>query len=77
MDRAVLIDHLIKAERHIAKGDRILAQQRSLIYQLEQDGHDTSAAQALLRSMEELQALHRADRERIRAELEDSEKAPR
>lgn len=77
MDRAVLIDHLIKAERHIAKGDRILAQQRALIHELERDGHDSSAARALLHSMEELQALHFADRDRVRGEIEDADRASR
>lgn len=73
MDRAALKEHLTQAERHIATGERNLSQQRALLRELERDGHDTSAARALLGSFEELQALHLADRDRLRAELAEAE----
>ncbi len=65
----MLLEHLAKAERHVEIGERDLAKQRALIDELRRDGHDTRAAEKLLATFEEVQKLHVADRERIRAEL--------
>jgi regulator of protease activity HflC (stomatin/prohibitin superfamily) len=69
MDRAMLQKHLAQAERHVAEGEAHLARQRALIRKLERDGHGSRAARLFLRSLEETQALHLADRDRVRAEL--------
>lgn len=69
MERAVLLRHLAQAERHIAEGEQRLIHQRAVIRELEQDGHRTGSARALLAALEQTQALHFADRERLRAEL--------
>lgn len=68
--------HLAQAERHVAEGEAHLARQRALIRKLERDGHGSRAARRFLRSLEETQALHEADRDRVRAELRIAERAP-
>jgi hypothetical protein len=65
----MLEEHLLLAEEHIATGKRNIAKQRSIIHELERDGHDTAMAKMLLAQFEELEALHMADRNRIMAEL--------
>lgn len=71
MDRHMLLEHLAQAERHVAEGERLLAQQHLQVDGMERDGHDSSMARELLHTMERTQVLHLADRERIRRELED------
>jgi hypothetical protein len=77
MDKALMRRHLAQAERHVAEGEAHLARQRELIRKLERDGHGTRAARLFLRSLEETQALHLADRERIRRECRRAERAIR
>lgn len=69
MDRATILDHLQLAERHVAEGERHIARQKEIIVELENDRHDAIAARALLVQFEEMQVLHIADRDRLRAEL--------
>lgn len=69
MDRATVERRLAQCERHVALGAEHVRSQRELIAKLEKDGHDTTAAAALLLQFEELQALHIADRDRLRQEL--------
>ncbi len=67
-------EHLALAKGHAARGQRIIEEQHRLIAWLEQDGHDTSQARALLREFEQMQALHLADRDRLEKELEAAKK---
>jgi hypothetical protein len=69
MDRVILEDHLAAAERHLAEAECEVAYQREHVVQLERDGLDTAEPTRLLRQLEELQALHVADRERVLKEL--------
>jgi hypothetical protein len=69
MDRALLLDHLATAERHVAEGEHHLARQRRLIAEMERDGHDTRSALELLSTLEQTQAMHVSHRDHIRAEL--------
>jgi len=73
MDRAMLLDHLAQAEHHVSVGARHIARQREIIAELERTGADSTEANLLLQLLEELQALHLADRDRLRAELGVSE----
>ena len=66
MNRELLERSLAQAERHVIQGERHVARQRDLVARLERDGHDTSQAIQLLRQFQELQALHIADRDRLR-----------
>ena len=61
--------HLAQAERHVVEGEEHLARQRALIDKLRRDGHDTTTAVELLHEFERSQAVHVAERDRIRAEL--------
>jgi hypothetical protein len=67
--RAALLEHLAQAERHVAEGAAIIARQKSLILELEKDGHDTTSSRSLLRQFEEIQHLHIEDRDRLKTEL--------
>jgi hypothetical protein len=69
MERTILLEHLLRTEEHIAKGERHLTRQREIIQQLERDGHDASTARDFLTTLEQTQDLHVANRERVRAEL--------
>ena len=70
MDRAMLLDHLAMAERHIADGEKILADRRSRIERVRAIGHDTAEAEKALADFEEAQTVYIADRERLLGEFE-------
>jgi hypothetical protein len=72
MNRITTLRLLAHAERCVREGERRLDRERALLEKLERGGHETSYARALLRQMEEAQALCIADRDRIRAELNAS-----
>jgi hypothetical protein len=58
IDRQQTMEHLALAEEHVALGAKNVARQREIIAELRRDGHDTTAASALLVQFEEAQALH-------------------
>jgi hypothetical protein len=66
MNRELLERSLAQAGRHVIQGRAPRCPQRDLVAKLERDGHDTSQAIQLLRQFQELQALHIADRDRLR-----------
>jgi hypothetical protein len=68
-DRAMLERHLAQAERHVSDGEHTVARQREIVAKLVKDGHDSRMAQELLTQFEQSQAIHVADRDRIRSEL--------
>jgi hypothetical protein len=72
MDREFLSWTLERAEQHIVQGAQHIRNQRELIARLAGRGHDAAVAQELLREFERTQAMHIADRDRLRAELEQS-----
>lgn len=69
METAVLLEHLAQAERHVRQGAEHIRRQREIIAELEGHGHDSTAAKKLLTQFEEMQALHIADRDRLKSEL--------
>jgi hypothetical protein len=69
MDREMLQRHLAQAEQHTEAGRKHIARQREIITELECDGHETTTAWALMDQLEQAQAMHIADRERILREL--------
>jgi hypothetical protein len=69
MDRTVVEQHLAQAERHVTEGENHIARQRELIDELASGGHDLKAARDLLAQFEDVQTLHVADRDRLRAQL--------
>ncbi|WP_114946763.1 hypothetical protein [Microvirga calopogonii] len=46
-------EHLAKADRDIADGERRVAEQIILIEQMRKDGHDTALAEEFLRNLEQ------------------------
>jgi len=70
MDRAMHVQHLEEAERHIAQGKRHIVEQEDRIANLARDGHDTTEARKLLDNFYATQMLHIQHRDRIRKELE-------
>ena len=69
MDRAMLAERLVRAECDIVLGESHLARQRGVVAERWRQGLDVSEAIALLTRLEELQAMHVADRDRLRAKL--------
>ena len=61
LDRDTLVRALAMAERYIAEGKRRLRRQREIPQSLASGGHDTTAAEGLLRQFEDVQALRIAD----------------
>jgi len=70
MDRQTLLDHLALAERDVSEGEIHVARQRELVAKMEQGGHETGLARALLQKFEELLAIHKGDRDRLRGEVQ-------
>ena len=63
-------EHLGKAERDIAEGERRITRQMVLIERLKQEGHDTAEAEKLLLTLRETLAEWQTHREEILRELE-------
>jgi hypothetical protein len=69
MDRELLEKSLAEAERGVIDAERHIATQRDFVARLECDGHDPTQAMQLLQRFLELQAMHIADRDRLRKVL--------
>ena len=77
MDRALLLQLLVQAERDVAAGERKLARQREIITTLERDGHDATKAVALLAQLNHIQAMRVADRDGLVQDLTERPADPR
>ncbi len=64
-DLAQELQHLERADAHIEKALARIAQQQRLIAELERDGHDATAARALLATMEGVLETFEAHRQAI------------
>ena len=69
MDPDLLLDHLDRAERHIASYRKKITEQIEFIAWLNWLHKDATGAIALLREFEMRLAAHTTDRERLRAQL--------
>jgi hypothetical protein len=69
MDRAMWERHLAIAERHVGEARGHISHQRQIIAELEQGGHDTTMARAILTQLEATLKLHIEDRDRLQADL--------
>jgi hypothetical protein len=65
MDRAMVLEHLEMAHRHVSDGERHVARQRALIAELDRDGHDSWRARLLLQQFEDMLRLHVQERDRL------------
>jgi hypothetical protein len=70
-DRAEEERHLAAADWHIAKREAWVARQQKLIERLTAGGHDTTAAERLLRNFDDLLDMARAHRQLILRRLEE------
>jgi hypothetical protein len=61
-----------QAERHVARGEVILARQRATIVASERMGRNVESSKKFLSVFEESQRLHVADRDRLRRDLENA-----
>lgn len=68
--RQAMMDHLLQVEHHVMQGERHVERQREIVAKLEQiDPEEAARALELLAQFEQMQAMHIADRERLRHEL--------
>ena len=72
MDRGVILDQLALALRNVAQTEMHIAQQHESIETLERLGLDASALKGALIQFEELRAMHIADRDRLKKELDEN-----
>jgi hypothetical protein len=64
-----LTEQLTETERHIAQGERLIERQRRVVAEFQSNGGDAREATRVLNQLMELQAVHIADRDRLRKEL--------
>src|SRR5688572_17875314 len=69
MDRGLILEHLHRAERHIASARKKITEQIEFIAWLNWFRKDATGAKGLLRDFERRLAAHATDRERLRAQL--------
>lgn len=67
--KSLLREHLEQAERHVAQGEQHIRSQKARIVDLERDGRDTTQARQVLKTFEDSQKMHVADRDRARQEV--------
>ena len=70
MERSIIQRHFEQAMEHVLLGEIHVAGQRKRVATLERNGLDTARSRKLLAQFEEIQALHVADLDRLRHELE-------
>ena len=70
MDKmALLLEHLTQAQQHVAEGAVHIAEQQQRITELPEGGHDTTQAEALLKTFLETQRTHEEGLATLRAEI--------
>jgi Tfp pilus assembly protein PilN len=72
VNREVILEQLMQAERNIGTGECESTRLRQDLARLERAGDTTDDARQALQTCEQLQALHRAERTRLLAELSTS-----
>jgi len=71
MDRQALLDHLVEAEHRVAFGSNKIQEQHRVIAEFMRHGDDTVEAVSVLNKLLEAQGTHEANRDRLKAELEE------
>lgn len=72
MNRETILEHLALTERHIGTGEYTATRLRQNLTYLERAGDATDEARQALQTCEQSQAVHRAERTRLLAELSTS-----
>jgi hypothetical protein len=70
MDRSRQLQHLEQAERHLLRGEQNISDQEQRIEVLEQHGHETTLARAVLETLLSTQTQFVAHRDQILRELD-------
>ena len=68
--RALLLEHLEVAAKHVADGEHHIRRQEILTADLVRAGHDTKPSASFLQELKAAQQVHLASRDRIKRELE-------
>ena len=71
MDRRELLDLLAAAEQNLREADRTVQRHEEILEVLSASGHDLTHAKEVLATYKQTQARLRAERDRLRAELEN------
>jgi hypothetical protein len=69
MKRAAVLESIARAERDVARGQKLLSRQKRIVQGLERGGHDARVGRELLLHLEGSQALHVAELARLQALL--------
>ena len=69
MDCETLLHFLEQTTRRVADNEHNIALQKTIIHERMRDGLPTADARTLLRTLEDIQAMHIARRERLELEL--------
>ena len=69
MDRETLMHFLEQTKRRVADNEHNIALQKTFIYERMHDGRPTAEAKTFLRTLEDIQAMHIARRDRLESEL--------
>jgi hypothetical protein len=72
MNREFVEMALAQVERHVARGEIIIARQRATIVAAERIGRDVALCKEFLSVFEESQRLHIAHRDRLRKDMENA-----
>lgn len=67
--RAMLVELVARAERHVAQGEEHLERQRRVVAERQRQGLDDNEAKDLVIRLEQSQAAHLARRDQLRKEL--------
>lgn len=76
MELTLILEHLAKADQHLALSEEHLTEQRLRIAGLERYGHDTALARKLLLTFEQTRDLCLEERLRVLAELDNLDREP-
>ena len=71
----ILEDHLARAEDYVALGAEHIANQKTIVANMESQGLHTTESIRLLTTFEQLQIVRVAHQDRLRAELAEARKA--
>ena len=69
MDLELLAARLVQAEERVVEGAKYIAEQSAFVATLERNVGDTTTARHLLAHFEAMQAMHVAERDRLKREL--------
>ena len=67
--RSLQVEHLSNLVDYLIAGARHIERQKTIIQELERDGHDTAQALHTLQQMEELQKIYLSEKDRLLEEL--------